>query len=1248
MVKTLQRKVRGAPGAAMVMFWGAHTPRVLAMAPSPSRTFPGIATRRRNGHARARALPNQMSVALVSRVMICYKAAVFRLATIALLGIVTHPLFAGGALNGSFTKSGIVFDGSLVPGKSGPAPFANSNYMIPASYGIQKGGNLFQSFSQFDLASTDMATFTGPSLIPNTTIQNILARVTTVGSPSSIDGTINSDIPGANLFFLNPAGVMLGPHARLNVSGSVAISTADYLKLKDGGRFNAKIGDDGMLTSAAVSAFGFLNSAPAAVSIVGSNTVDSFGIPFEKPQLTVAPGKVFSIIAGDITIAASTISSVVPSIDLGFSDLGPRVNLISVRSAGEAQLDPTDLNSPVGVTQFSRMGDIQLIHGTFISTFGLEAIGGPVVMRAGTVSVDNAEIFSDTVSLNFSDTVSLHFSDTVSLNSFRGGAIDISARDSVKFSKGGIETSADFGTSGDVLVKAPSIRLDMSGLGSNGEHAGLPGNIIVRGGDLVILKSGIGVHIGPFETPATPSGNVLLSAKTICIDNSFITVSAMPGSAGGGTVVIHADDLLALRDGTKIDTGGFFFQSAAISLSAPTVIIDGATIASVNSGDFNALANITVNAGDLEITNGGVIDASTTGQGPGGAINVTANSLSIQGPGSKIISQSTGHHVRFLGGTDAATGDGGNINISVAGALKMSSGGVVSASSQSTGTGATGLNAGNAGEITITAGSAELSSGSSISTSAKYLNAGKISLTCEGVIAVTGQSRIDSSAAGTGNGGDISVTGKSISLDTSMISSNADAFATGNAGSVMLRTSDLTIAAGSEISSNTFGRGDGGSVAVTAGSLLIDGLGSGIFAIAKAGSGGKGGDVTVDGGALKLVNGGSISAASFTSAPAGSVILGDKAPISTLTIDSGSSVSSANNGSGAAGSVSIDTTGFMTLSQGSSISTSAHGGNAGDVTVHTAGDLGITQDAEISSSTFGAGTGGDVKVAANSILVEGVGSAISAEAGGGTGSGGQVGISAGSLLMENAGSISTKSLTAAMAGSIRLTLGTLAMESDSSISSANAGTGSAGGVFVSTSGQVKLESGSDISTSSKFADAGSIELLSGRSIRLSSDSSITASAGANGGNIHIKAPNFVNLTDSLIKATAGKQLTKTGKGGTGGNITIDPQFIVLNNTPISANAAAGQGGNISLTSDFFFNSGSPITATGTTNNGTVNIAAPQLDLGAELVTLPTSLVSAANQLQERCTALLQGDFSSFISIGRGGTEPEPDELQEEF
>src|SRR5206468_13027931 len=132
-------------------------------------------------------------------------------------------------------------------------------------FGRQVGGNLFQSFSQFNLTSTQSATFLGPN-----SVHNILARVTD-GNPSSIDGRISSDIPGANLFFMNPAGVMFGQHAQLDVSGSFAVTTANYLKLVGGGKFNANLGGSDVLTSAPVSAFGFLNTAPRGVAIVGNH-----------------------------------------------------------------------------------------------------------------------------------------------------------------------------------------------------------------------------------------------------------------------------------------------------------------------------------------------------------------------------------------------------------------------------------------------------------------------------------------------------------------------------------------------------------------------------------------------------------------------------------------------------------------------------------------------------------------------------------------------------------------------------------------------------------------------------------------------------------------------------------------------------------------------------------------------------------------------------------------------------------------
>src|SRR5438105_15605617 len=124
---------------------------------------------------------------------------------------------------------------------------------------------------------------------------------------------------------------MFGPHAQLDVSGSVAISTANYAKMADGGKFNTSLGGGDVLTSAPVIAFGFINSTPKGVSIVGNNSLDSNGLLSASPVLNIAPGKLFSVVAGDITMNGGAIAGEASG-----------VNLISVGSGGEAKLNATD------------------------------------------------------------------------------------------------------------------------------------------------------------------------------------------------------------------------------------------------------------------------------------------------------------------------------------------------------------------------------------------------------------------------------------------------------------------------------------------------------------------------------------------------------------------------------------------------------------------------------------------------------------------------------------------------------------------------------------------------------------------------------------------------------------------------------------------------------------------------------------------------------------------------------------------
>src|SRR6266550_4138237 len=116
-------------------------------------------------------------------------------------------LLAGGR---GTSPAQVVLDGKF--GATGA--LSGPNYAVTSGMGAIRGNNLFQSFSQFNLAAGDVATFSGPA-----NIQNILSRVTG-GSASSINGTIRSTINGANFFLINPAGVIFGANAAVDVTGS--------------------------------------------------------------------------------------------------------------------------------------------------------------------------------------------------------------------------------------------------------------------------------------------------------------------------------------------------------------------------------------------------------------------------------------------------------------------------------------------------------------------------------------------------------------------------------------------------------------------------------------------------------------------------------------------------------------------------------------------------------------------------------------------------------------------------------------------------------------------------------------------------------------------------------------------------------------------------------------------------------------------------------------------------------------------
>jgi filamentous hemagglutinin family protein len=125
------------------------------------------------------------------------------------------PLLLAALLAAGSVHAQIVTDGSVGPKTSLSGPQVE----IGADLGTRRGDNLFHSFERFGIAPGQTATFTGPG-----TIRNVIGRVTG-GEISTIDGTLASRVGQADLYFLNPAGVMFGPNAQLDLPGSLHVGT---------------------------------------------------------------------------------------------------------------------------------------------------------------------------------------------------------------------------------------------------------------------------------------------------------------------------------------------------------------------------------------------------------------------------------------------------------------------------------------------------------------------------------------------------------------------------------------------------------------------------------------------------------------------------------------------------------------------------------------------------------------------------------------------------------------------------------------------------------------------------------------------------------------------------------------------------------------------------------------------------------------------------------------------------------------
>jgi filamentous hemagglutinin family protein len=145
-----------------------------------------------------------------------------------------------------------------------PGVIINNQFADRIDGGASRGANLFHSFLQFNLDAGQQVYFASP-----TGIENIITRVTGA-NPSNILGTLGVN-GSANLFLINPNGILFGPNARLDLSGSFFANTASSIVFADGNQFSATSPQNPVLLTVSVPVGLQFGGTPKSIQVEGSS-----------------------------------------------------------------------------------------------------------------------------------------------------------------------------------------------------------------------------------------------------------------------------------------------------------------------------------------------------------------------------------------------------------------------------------------------------------------------------------------------------------------------------------------------------------------------------------------------------------------------------------------------------------------------------------------------------------------------------------------------------------------------------------------------------------------------------------------------------------------------------------------------------------------------------------------------------------------------------------------------------------------
>jgi filamentous hemagglutinin family protein len=1068
--------------------------------------------------------------------------------------------------------------------------------------GAARGANLFHSFSVFNVRNGEGVYFANPA-----GIDRIFSRVTG-NTRSEILGTLGV-LGNADLWLLNPNGILFGPNARLDIRGSFVGTTASSIQFPNGSEFSAIRPQPAPLLT--------INLTPGlqyGASRLGA-TIINHGSLVTGKDLTLSADNLdlqgYLHAGRDLTLQASDRVQIRDTPTQPLIAIADRTLLIQ----GNQGIDIFALHQPdsglyagAGMRFRSNatvQGDAHFWTG---GSFQIERLDGslgnlyspndPIIRSQGDVNffgyagaslhiLAGGQVNIDTIFITGPDTIAATINPTATPT-----LANITLSDGTPLTING-NTQATVDIRAGMAPAAIGTPLGTSGGGSGvffnaiGFPIANPGNNPAR--------TSANITIGNISTDATVTNGLVF------LTNRFQADSSLPG----GTITLLGTGF----SGTGIDTTSVAGNGGAVILDARQDInLRGFIATSSVSPAVNVLApgnggNVTLLANTGIITSpAAFVDASGVAGGTitlktNGAISLTADLFSISDRVDDAKSGAILIRADSLSVTNGAqvvtltnnNGTGGDVAVETRDFVRLSG---VSASGPPSQLG------------TLTQGTGA---------------AGNLSLTTRHLI-VEGGAQVALNSGGAGPGGNLTVKADTIDLSgtnpagTFASGLGANAASTGNAGTVNITTGQLTVRDGAQIGVGTIAAGNGGTLEISATDFVkVVGQGprltpSGLFSLAATGSSGNAGSLKIQTGQLIVQGRSQLSASTNGSGNGGTLEI----TANQVKIQGGASVSANTSGPGKGGTITVNAAesvevsgkapnGTISLLSGRTSGT----GNAGSLAIATK-RLTIQDGGQVESSTFNQGQGGALRVTASE-RVEVIGGAtdiqsstgLFATAVSGSGNGGTLQIDTRQLVLSQGGQIGAGTFGAGNGGTIEINASDLVQVTGKGpgapsglFSSANLGsTGKAGDINVTT-GQLIVRDQALISAKTDSPEIGGNITVNANTVTLTSGGMLktTTTALGQAGNIRVKTSDRVTLANNGSGFFANTDPGSTGKGGTisvnspgltlsdrarisvdsqgsgeGGNIQVQANSLSLDTkAAISAQTASNTGGDISL------------------------------------------------------------------------------------